>query len=272
MKKALYIVSFGTSVDEAWKAAIKPTQKMIKEHFSGMDHHTAITSRKVYSKLKDRGLAVHYVEEGLEHLHQTGYGEIYLQPLHLLAGFEYDKIREAADIYEAKGMRIHLSSPLLCSEAHVPDVAQALLAQFPEEGEAQEENRLKALDRTILLVGHGTEHRANRWYEALEDELNRLGQRVLVGTIEEGAESVIDKLQAAGISRVLLMPFLLVAGDHVLNDLFGDEADSWINRLRQAGVSVEGYKKGIGENPKVQALYVKRLEAKMKEAAECTAI
>ncbi|MBQ9480485.1 MAG: sirohydrochlorin cobaltochelatase, partial [Selenomonadaceae bacterium] len=60
------------------------------------------------------------------------------------------------------------------------------------------------------------------------------------------------------VQKVILMPLMMVAGDHANNDMAGDEDDSHKKILEAAGFQVETVLKGIGENKKIQQLYVER--------------
>ena len=75
-------------------------------------------------------------------------------------------------------------------------------------------------------------------------------------------EHIIPKLKKAKIKKVVLMPFMLVAGDHAKNDLAGEE-DSWKSLLQKEGFEVEVYLRGLGENPKYQDIYVKHIRDAM---------
>ena len=44
---------------------------------------------------------------------------------------------------------------------------------------------------------------------------------------ETSAEAVIEAVQAAGYTKVVLRPLMVVAGDHANNDMAGDDTDSW---------------------------------------------
>ena len=58
-------------------------------------------------------------------------------------------------------------------------------------------------------------------------------------------------LKARGIREVLLMPMMLVAGDHANNDMAGTADDSHKTLLEKAGFSVSVYIHGLGENGRV---------------------
>ena len=55
---------------------------------------------------------------------------------------------------------------------------------------------------------------------------------------------------------MLLLPLMIVAGDHAKNDLAGEDADSWRTMLAQSGYKVECRLEGLGENPAVREIFV----------------
>ena len=58
-----------------------------------------------------------------------------------------------------------------------------------------------------------------------------------------------------GFRKVILAPFMVVAGDHARNDLAGEDEDSWKNIFRRSGFQVETVLRGIGEWEEVQDLF-----------------
>jgi sirohydrochlorin cobaltochelatase len=68
---------------------------------------------------------------------------------------------------------------------------------------------------------------------------------------------VLDSLNESGVKKVRLIPFMVVAGDHALNDLTGNESDSWKSMLEQEGFETDYYLKGMGENDEVVKIFVK---------------
>ena len=114
----------------------------------------------------------------------------------------------------------------------------------------------------LVLLGHGTEHFANMVYPAMQTALRLAGgRRAYMGTVEgwPGFDEVLAQLKEDGCGQALLVPFMLVAGDHALNDMAGDGPKSWKSRLEAAGVGVRCRMRGLGTLPEVQALYGARL-------------
>ena len=60
-------------------------------------------------------------------------------------------------------------------------------------------------------------------------------------------------------SKVILAPFMIVAGDHAKNDMAGDE-DSWKCELEEAGYEVRPILRGLGELPGIRQIFMEHLE------------
>lgn len=249
-RKAILVVSFGSSVQKARETGILPIEDLIRSTFLDYEVSRAFTSTMVINKLKRTiGLSVDTPEEGLQKLIEKGIKEIIVQPLHIIPGVEFGKIKDSIKKFKQKDVNIKLGKPLLYDEDDYLKVINALKTQLP----------LDKKEQVILLVGHGTYHQANRYYENLQRHIYDKNLPIIVGTIEEGISSIPEKLVAEGYKEVVIMPFMLVAGDHVINDLFG-EGDSWKNELIHKGVLVKSYEKGLGENPAFRELYLNRVK------------
>ena len=110
----------------------------------------------------------------------------------------------------------------------------------------------------LLLMGHGTEHHVNPVYAALDYMFKDLGYKnVHVGTVEAypSLESALRLIRVSGVKEIRLAPFMVVAGDHAINDMAGEEEDSWKSRLEAEGYSVSCVMKGLGEYREIQNLY-----------------
>ena len=114
-------------------------------------------------------------------------------------------------------------------------------------------------------MGHGSDHYSNSTYPALDYMFKEKGfKNVFVGTVEGYPKltEVISGLKELNPSKITLMPLMVVAGDHAINDMSGDEEDSWKSTFEKAGYEVECILKGLGEYPAVRQIYVKHaLEA-----------
>ena len=98
------------------------------------------------------------------------------------------------------------------------------------------------------------------------------GINAFVGTVEgyPELEQVIKKLKNRNIKTVDLLPFMLVAGDHAINDMASDEEDSWKTILEKEGFNVKVHVKGLGENPYIQEKFKNHALDRMKELQEAS--
>ncbi len=250
-KRAILVTSFGTSYPDTRKITIEATENRFRDEFPDYDVVRAFTSQMIIDILKERdNIEVFNVKEGLEHLKKEEYSEVIVQPLHIMNGAEYDELVEQTEEYEEFFTSLKISKPLLTSVEDYTETVEALNKQIPE----LEENE------AVVFMGHGTHHHANAAYAALEYTFHDLGHKnVFVGTVEgyPMIESVQARLEENNIEKVILMPFMIVAGDHASNDMAGDDEESWKTILKKQGYEVECYLHGLGENKAIQDIYLK---------------
>lgn len=90
-----------------------------------------------------------------------------------------------------------------------------------------------------------------------------------IGTVEDepeetACEAVIEAVKAAGFTKVVLRPLMVVAGDHANNDMADPEdEESWLSMFTTADCfeSIECQIEGLGRIADVQALYVAHTSA-----------
>ena len=270
MKKVILIASFGTTYHDALQRDIKSVENNIKNKFPEYEVRRAFTSRIVLKKLAQRdGILIDNEKQALERLHAEGYQEVFIQPLHVVAGEEYEKLRRLVirHAHEKTFAKIGIGRPLLyyMGQEDKPDdyliALEALATQVPVAKEEQ----------AVVFMGHGGVHPGNAAYAALQLKMEQAGLgHMFIYTVEGFPELdwVIEKLKAAKVQKVILMPFMLVAGDHANNDMAGDDEDSAKSQLELAGFDVTVHLQGLGAIPAVQEIYVQHLKEAMIQSAE----
>ncbi|KAB3539047.1 sirohydrochlorin cobaltochelatase [Alkaliphilus pronyensis] len=257
MKKGIIVVSFGTTHEETRRLCIESIEKRIAKEFSRFDVRRAFTSKMVINKLKSRdNLLVDTLEEALTKMKEEGFNEVYIQSLHVTPGKEYGDIVETVRQFQDQFHKLALGRPLLTKVEDYKATVAGLKKQLPQQKQG----------KAVLLMGHGTYHPANACYSCLQSIINDEGLNAYVGTVEDYPElqDILPKLKKANIKEAVLMPFMLVAGDHAKNDLAGDE-DSWKTVLEDDGFKVEVYMHGLGENIEIQDIYIQHLKDAMAE-------
>ena len=76
-------------------------------------------------------------------------------------------------------------------------------------------------------------------------------------------DAIEEMLKENKIRKAYLMPFMSVAGDHVINDLAGNEEDSWKSVLTGAGIECIPVLKGMAEYDVFAKLWVDHLKTVM---------
>ena len=87
------------------------------------------------------------------------------------------------------------------------------------------------------------------------------GPYIHVGVIDKkpSKELLIEKIVRSGVRQVVLVPFMLVAGVHVEEDLAGGE-DSWEKAFNEKDILVTIKKKGIGYNKKIIEIFINHIQ------------
>ena len=258
-KPVILVVSFGTSYNDSRDITIGAIEEDVQAAYSDYEVRRAFTSQIIIDRLKERdGLEIDNVTEAMDKLVQDGVKELYIQPTHVMKGFEYDDVVAEVAPYQDKFDVFKMGDPLLTHIEDYEAVTKALLSDNEFVGSE---------DTAIVYMGHGTEHSYNAAYSQMEAVMQARGyDNVFIGTVESfpTIEDVIAKVTAFGAEKVVLYPFMVVAGDHANNDMAGGEEDSWNTLLEEAGFEVECKIQGLGQNEGIRSIYVEHLKVAME--------
>ena len=252
-KKALLVVSFGTSTPEVIERCIVPVERAICEASADYDFYRAFTSGIIRKKLKNvYDISIDAPQEALEKLQKRSYSKIIVWPTHMMSGFEYHALEAQVKAFTKQYPEIDVvyGDTVITKNNGDKDInrlVQSLKYQIPT----------LAADEAVLFMGHGTGHEANEVYFKLHEKLQQMSEQIELACVEAAPlfEDAVNHLKALDIQKVYLMPLMVVAGDHAMNDMAGDEEDSWKNRLKNAGFEAIPVLKGLGENPDFCRIY-----------------
>ena len=115
---------------------------------------------------------------------------------------------------------------------------------------------------------HAASHHAIPAYTCLDHMMSVQRFPARVGAVESYPEVgvLIDSLNQEGVRGVHLMPLMLVAGDHAINDMASAEDASWKTLFTAAGITATPWLRGLGENPAVRAMFVEHLQQSLEVA------
>lgn len=253
MKKAIVVVSFGTSYEDTRKKTIEAIERGIAETYKDYQVFRAFTSKIIIKKLRENeNMIVPTVKEAMEKLVEEGYTDVVIQPTHIINGIENENMLEDLSFYAKRFSSFRIGKPLL---SDIEDYKQ-LVNCIVEENHVGEEE-------AILLMGHGTSHHANAVYPAVDYTFRAEGYSNIYMATVEGYPTIEDAMglmEKNNYKKVILIPFMIVAGDHAKNDMAGDEEVSWKSILEKAGYEVDCKLQGLGELEVVQEMFVRHIK------------
>jgi sirohydrochlorin cobaltochelatase len=259
----MLVASFGTSYAETRKKTIGAIEDAIAKAFPDWEFRRAFTSKMVIKKLAQRdGEKVDYIDEALDRLAADGFDTVAVQPVHVMNGMEYDDVARIALRYEGRFASLAVGKPMLTSDEDYGLAVEAISSSL-----AAEARDVAGEGAAVVLMGHGSEHHANAAYSQLYLKLLFAGMPdVYVTTVEgfPGFEETMRLMGEGGYDDAVLFPFMLVAGDHAVNDMAGDGEGSLKKALEGEGYRVRCVLKGLGEYAAFRDIFVRHAA----EAAE----
>lgn len=235
-----------------------------------------IVRERANKKFKEAGLDKRYrsLAQVLADLDDEGYRDVIIQPLHIFPGQEYEEVKKVAEAFEHMGLHTKIGGTLL---HEWPFVFEAV-SQVGKEFLASEEG-------CNVLVVHGTPETfpgSNSTYLGLDRYLGSTYSNVYIG----GVDGVLTRTQAIVKAkqcipkRVRLIPFMYVAGDHIMNDIMGekvvDNEVSWAMELEAEGVAVDSVQnqfmgeslfKGLGFYPSINKMFIRQIVNSLDDLA-----
>lgn len=272
MKRAVLIVSFGSSNLDAYKQV----ESFIKNIKDSIDKELFIqcvfTSNILIKRMKEKNnIDILNIKEALEILFNDGYKEVILQPLHMIDGKDCDSLRNILEENKDRFNYIKLNPTLLINKGKNTKESALNIAN------AIKDNVNK--DRCVVLVGHGSNRCQDNCcytsigineccgdngnvcnddcYQEIEKALQSIGyNNVIIGTLEGSRTRsvVLKELKDKKIDDVIIMPLLVLPGNHIIKDIKGD--NSWESLFNENDINVEVNLKSLLEYEKIQKLYI----------------
>ena len=255
-KASVLMVHFGTTFDDTRKNTIDAVNDEAKKEFPDMEIREAYTSRIIMRRLKERGIVKDNPAEALDKLAKEGYTHIIVQPTNVINGVESKTLEQQLEMYKDKFKEIRTGSALLSAPEDYKAVAEII---DKEVGKVTD-------NEAVVLVGHGTHDNGNAAYPAMDYTAKSMGYKFYVGTIEGFPEfdDVVRGLKKDNIKKVILMPFMFVAGDHANNDIAVD----WKEALEKEGFTVEVKLTSLGMMEDIRKMFIDHAKFMLKNKKE----
>jgi len=285
-KKAIVLAQFGTSYPSAL-AALTNIQKQVQDAFPGVKVKMAFTSNIIRKIWHERQNDKKFLEENknipeeilyvkaplatIADLQDEGYATIIVQPTHIFEGEEYLDLKSCVDGLDSittikprhtPFKKIVLGRPLLGKKGEeYPYHKDLEAAAKTVKADVELARKNKA---ALVYMGHGNEYLSTGAYIEFQETLRRIYPEtpIYLGTVEgfPSLDYVVSGLVRDRIRKVVLKPFMIVAGDHATNDMAGDEDDSWKTTFKSKGIEVITVIAGLGENPEIGKILIQHIK------------
>jgi sirohydrochlorin cobaltochelatase len=294
-KNAVVLAMFGTTVESALQALLNIRTK-IEDRFPNTKVRIAFTSNIIRKKWQHRAEDSEYIKAHPEipddilhvktplatiaDLQNDGYDNIVIQPTLISMGEEFLDLHTYVKALMNMGTfkkpkykpfhRVALGRPALGTYGmrfpYSEDIVAVAKAMAPDVKLATKEKA------GIVYMGHGNDYFPGNGGAYLEfaSKMRKIYPDVVtaIGNVEgyPGIEEVMETLKLYGIKKVILKPFMVVAGDHSINDMAGNEENSWKSILMKNGFEVVTVAKGLGENDNFANIFVNHAVDAAEEA------
>lgn len=248
-KPAIVLVAFGTSVPTA-RPVFDYIDAQARKRYAGYDTHWAFTSQFIINKLKKQGIVKQNVAEVITELRKKGVKSVVFQSLHVVPGQEYRSVLAE----DTSGFRVAFGDALMTSEQDIDDVVAAL----GKDIDAQQ---------PTVIVAHGNDHHPefNQQLVALAQVIEKEYPNLVVASVEgQPGIGPLDKVKVISDKQgsVKFVPLMIVAGDHIMNDVMGDEEDSWKSIIQAKKTECSA---SLGWNSAILEVYFRHLDEALQQ-------
>ncbi|MFV0498537.1 MAG: sirohydrochlorin cobaltochelatase [Bacilli bacterium] len=251
--KAILVVSFGSTYKTTREKTIDLIEKKIKEEFVDYAVYGAYTSKVIIDILKKRDqLEIMTVNEALEKLLNDGIRDVIVLPTLMLNGIEFDKIQKEVNKFKHLFNKLVLKQALLSSTDDCKNVTTSII-----------ENNKVDNDEAVVFMGHGSYHHTNSTYALIDYMLKEQKyDNYYMATVEAypNITNIIETLKFKKYKKIVLVPFMIVCGDHAINDMASSSNESWKSILEKSGFLVECVMKGLGESDEIRQIFIDRIK------------
>lgn len=247
--RGILVVSFGTSYPETRKKTIDGIEHQFEQAFPENKVYRAFTSNRIIRKIKqEEGIVIMTVREAMERMQKDRITEVIVQPTYIMGGDENNRmisiIREVAGCFE----NVYIGKPLLTDIEDYRKIAHVLASK--EQTDAT---------TAMVLMGHGSTGCCDERYLMLEDTFRQLGyHHIYVGALKgnPSIQKILANMKEENYSKIVLRPFMIVAGNHAKKDMLSEREASWKSFVQKQGYEVIGVMEGMGEMKEIQQMFV----------------
>ncbi|MCL7486800.1 MAG: sirohydrochlorin cobaltochelatase [Desulfobulbaceae bacterium] len=234
--------------------------------------------RKLHPEVPEDILHVQSTREVIRKLQEEGVDSFVVQPVHIAPAGRGGDTGSSGNVTDpartagaglAPGGRIVFGRPALGgygpASSSADDLAAAAGSLFRDAALARKEGA------ALFYMGHGNKkHATGKVYCELVAEMRRQYPDIttVISLVEEESsfDETVAELKKQNIEKIVLKPFMIVAGSHVGKDMAGSRPDSLQSRLEAEGFTVVPVLKGLGEEDEFADIFVRHAADAARDA------
>ncbi len=253
----ILIAGFGSSYDTGI-ANLEDFDVRIRQSFPDNEVLWGFTSSFIVNKLRKTGTTTLFdsrvplfsLEEAYHHLLEQGRRNVLVVIFHIMRGVKHKQVLDTP----TPGLNVKYIHPLLYYEENIENSVLAL------------EDKIASTDETATVFcahGNGKNPQYNAELEMINNYLQFHYKNTYLVSLEgtPSWEPIRRKILESGVSRVQFITYMLTFGDHMLNDVSGDEDDSLKSQL---GLPAE-VTDGLAAMPGFQNMFIDRIEDTLEQ-------
>jgi len=248
-KPAILLAAFGSSYESGQKN-LEDLDTAYRQAFPDHEVYWAFTASFIVKKLRkagqetifERKAKFYTMDEAMDMFREKNIRKVAIQNVMVMVGAEYREVINT----RTEGLNVKYGHSLFFNPEDIQNTASALSPEFgnPEES-------------FTILSAHGNDHHPEFNAELIQmnEYLMQNYDNVRVATVEGSplfGDSLVQEIKDSGVQKVKFIPLMLTYGDHITNDVMGDEEDAWKTIIGLEATAANG----MASNPAIQEIYI----------------
>ena len=166
---------------------------------------------------------------------------------YVLRGIEYEKVMEKANQLNEDGFFTFTFTKALREEKNNDEILNFL-------GELGE-------NEPSLVIFHGSPKKNLEEFEKFEEKIKNSDKNLYFSSFEDRKfDDLINEFKEKNIGEIKVIPFLIIAGNHVSKDIEGEKENSYKKVFKKNMIEINIVKKSLILYDKIAEIFVEKLE------------
>ncbi|MDY3006607.1 sirohydrochlorin cobaltochelatase [Anaerococcus sp. AGMB00486] len=246
MDFATIIVNHGTSRLNLQYELIERVSRKIKKTYPKSYIGAYLAGNSIRKKIKDKDLKIE-LEDILKNLREKNIREVKFLMLYVVRGIEYEKLIKLAHSLNKDEFFTFTFTKALLEEDFCDKKILKLIEEISENKES-------------LIIAHGSPKKDLNQFENFKKKIDNQSDKLYFSTFEDNNKDyLISEFKKKDIKKIRIIPFLILAGNHVYRDIESEDKASYKSILKENAISVEIIKKGLIEYDEILNIIVEKL-------------